>query len=163
MRYNKCDMAEAGMTLRWGAYEHEHVERGGDWYWALGIIAICCATVSVLFGNVLFAILIIFAAFLFALLARTPPEFVHFEVSARGVRVADVLHRYDEIISFWVEDEDGKEPLLLIDTTKPLSPNLVIPIREVDPHAVRLLLQKHTKEVPMREPLSHKVVEFFGL
>ena len=153
----------SAVPIRWSAYEHEHIERGGDWFWALAIIAVCAALTSVLFHNVLFAILILLAAGIFALLANVPPDLMNFEVSDRGVRVGDTLHRFDEIISFWVEDEKGPHPLLLVDTTKPLSPNLVIPIHDVDPHAVRLLLREHSQEVPMKEPFAHKLLEFFGL
>ncbi|MCR4325398.1 MAG: hypothetical protein NUV59_01155 [Patescibacteria group bacterium] len=156
-------MAEMTGTLRWSAYEHEHMERGSDWFWALGVVAVSSAVVSLLFHNILFAILILLAAALFALLANVPPELITFEVSERGVRVGNVLHRFDEIISFWVEDESGAHPTLLVDTTKPLAPNLIIPIHDVDPHAVRLFLREHAEEVPMKEPFAHKIIEFFGL
>ncbi len=150
--------------LRWSAYEHEFVERGPDWFWALGIIAVCGAALSVLFSDFLFGLLILAAAVAFGLLANTPPGLSTFELSERGVRINGVLHRFDEIISFWVEDEHHKgRPLLLIDTVKFMSPNFIIPIEGVDPHTVRMFLKKRAKEVPMREPLSHKVVEFFGL
>ena len=161
--YNEGVMAEHACMLGWSAYEHEHIERGSDWFWALGIIAVCAAVGSILFHDFLFALLILLAAFIFGLLANIPPELVRFEVSDRGVRVGGTLHRYDEIISFWVEDERGPHPRLLVDTTKPMAPNLIIPIEEVDPHAIRLFLREHAAEVPMKEPFSHKLLEFFGL
>ncbi len=149
--------------LRWSAYEHEHVERSADWFWALGIVAVSVALTSILFSNILFAILIIVAAYTIGIIARTPPELVEFELSDRGIRVGDALHRYDEIISFWVEDELGKEPLLLVDTIKFMSPNLIIPIEGIDPHLVRTFLQERVEEVPMKEPVSHKILEFLGI
>ncbi|MDR3570753.1 MAG: hypothetical protein P4L81_00950 [Candidatus Pacebacteria bacterium] len=151
-------------VLRWSAYEHEFNERGADWFWALGIIAVCGAALSVLFQDTLFGILILIAAFAFGLLANTPPELATFEISDRGIRINGILHRYDEIISFWVEDEHHKgRPLLLVDTTKFMSPNFIIPIEGIDSHLVRRFLKQHAKELPMKEPLSHKIVEFFGL
>lgn len=149
--------------LRWSAYEHEHIERSVDWFWALGIVAVSIALTSILFGNVLFAILIIVAAYTIGRIARTPPELVEFELSDRGVRVGGTLHRYDEIISFWVEDELDKAPLLLVDTIKFMSPNLIIPIEGIDPHEVRVFLQERADEVPMKEPVSHKILEFLGI
>lgn len=148
--------------MRWSAYEHEHIERGADWFWALGVIAVCAALIALLFHDVLFSIVLLIAALTIGMMARTPPELARFEISDRGVRINGVLHRYHEIISFWVEEEKER-PLLLIDTVKFLSPNLIIPIEEVDPHAVRMLLRAHAKEVHMREPLSHKLLEAFGL
>lgn len=150
-------------VLRWSAYEHEHIERSTDWFWALGIVAVCAALVSVIFSNVLFAILILVAAFTIGLFARTPPELTEFEISHRGIRVGSTLHRYNEIISFWVEDEHNGPPLLLVDTIKFMSPNLIMPIEDIDPHLVRSYLQKRVKEVHMKEPVSHKILEFFGI
>lgn len=149
--------------IRWQAYEHEHIERGNDWFWALGIAAVCIAAISALFGNLLFAILILVAAVTLALLARTPPTLVEFELSGRGIRVGGTMHRYEEIIAFWVEDHDADPPVLLIDTVKWLSPNLVIPLPNVDPNTVREYLLEHVEETPMRETAAHKVLEFFGL
>ena len=152
-----------GTVIRWRAYEHEHIERSADWYWALGIVATCVALTSILFSNVLFAVLIVVAALTIGLLARTTPELMEFEISSRGIRVGNTLHRYHEIISFWVEDEHDATPLLLVDTTKFMSPNLIIPIEHIDPHIVRAYLLERVPEVPMKEPVSHKILEFFGI
>ncbi len=146
----------------WSAYEHEHIERGSDWFWALGIIAVCIAVTSILLGNVLFAILIIVAAVVILLLARKKPQLHEFEISDKGVRISEEMHSYDEIISFWVDTESGSQPTLLIDTTKFLSPNLIIPLGTSDPEEIRSALRDHAEELPMKEPLAHKILEFFG-
>ncbi len=151
------------MPIRWQAYEHEHIERGRDWYWALGVFAVAVSLISVLLGNFLFGILILVAAATLAVIASSPPPLVQFELSDRGIRVGDTLHRYEEIISFWVEDHEVDPPILLVDTTKWLSPNLVIPIRDTEPSLVRAYLKERAEEVPMREPIWHKILETFGL
>jgi hypothetical protein len=96
-------------------------------------------------------------------LARHAPEETTFEISVKGVRVNKVLHRYDEIIAFWVEDEHDGHPLLLIDTIKFMSPNLIIPIHDVEPGLVRAYLKEHAEEVHMKEPFAHKILEFLGI
>jgi hypothetical protein len=96
------------------------------------------------------------------LLAKRPAPFHEFELSERGVRISDTIHSYDEVISFWVDTESDVRPLLLIDTTKFMAPNLIIPLDDVDPEEVRNLLKNFAEEVPMKEPFSHKVLEFFG-
>ncbi|PIR82503.1 hypothetical protein COU20_01735 [Candidatus Kaiserbacteria bacterium CG10_big_fil_rev_8_21_14_0_10_59_10] len=150
-------------SLRWSAYEHEHIERGSDWFWALGIIAVCAALTSILFNNILFALLILVAATTLGLLANRPPELHEFEISERGIRVANTLHSYDEIIAFWVDEESANAPLLLVDTVKFMSPNLIIPLDGVEPAEVRNYLRERAEERPMQEPLSHRILEFFGL
>lgn len=156
-------MQDHTIVLRWSAYEHEHIERGTEWFWALGIAAVSGALTAVLLNNVLFGLVIILGATTIALMARHAPEVATFEISVKGVRVNNTLHRYDEIISFWVEDEHDGHPLLLIDTVKWLSPNLIIPIHDIDPQLVRAYLKEHLHETPMKEPVAHKVLEFFGI
>lgn len=152
------------IALRWTAFEHEHIERGADWYWALGIVALSVAVTSMLFHDILFAILVLVAAATIALVSKEPPELATFEVSDKGIRVNGVLHRYHEIIAFWVEDEHHTHrPLLLVDTTKFLSPNLIIPIEHIDPRVVRAYLKERATERHMHEPVAHKILEFFGL
>lgn len=149
--------------IRWSAYEHEHIDRASDWFWALGIFAVCTALVSLLLGNFFFAVLILLAAATLGLLAKSPPPLVTFELSDRGIKVDDTMHRFEEIISFWVEDHDADPPILLVDTTKWLSPNLIIPLEGVDHSLVRAFLTERAEEVPMKEPVWHKILEFFGL
>lgn len=149
--------------IRWEAFEHEHISRGADWYWALGIFAVAVSLICALLGNVLFGLLILVAAATLAALASSPPPLVQFELSDRGIRVGDTMHRYEEIISFWVEDHDVNPPILLVDTTKWLSPNLVIPLENADPSLVRAYLKERAEEVPMKEPVWHKILELFGL
>lgn len=157
-----ADPLSLPLPLRWSAYEHEHIERTSEWFWALGIIAACTAFTALLFGNVLFGLLIIIAAGTLGLIASRPPEIHEFEIGERGIRVSDTLHSYDEIISFFVDTELEK-PLLLVDTVKFMSPNLVIPLDGADADEVRSFLKERVREVPMIEPLSHKILEFFGL
>jgi hypothetical protein len=156
-------ISQERIILQWSAYEHEHIERKEEWYWGMAIVAVSLAIVSVIFGNILFGFVIIMAAVSLALVSRHPPELTHFEISDRGVRVGRQLHRYDEIIAFWVEDEHGDIPLLLVDTIKPLTPNIIIPIVDVDSHQIRALMKEHADEQFMKEPIAHKILEFFGL
>ena len=156
-------MPPARTILRWSAYEHEHVRRGGDWFWALGIVAVSAAITSILFHDVLFAVLILIAASTLAMLANVPPDLVDFELSDRGIKTGGTMHKFEDIIAFWVEDHAVERPLLLVDTTKFMAPNLIIPIENIDPHTVRAFLQQRVEETPMTEPVAHKILEFFGL
>jgi hypothetical protein len=156
-------MVTSTAPIRWRAQEHEHVERGSEWYWALGIFAASTALISILLGNFFFGILIVVAAVTLALLAQSPPPLVNFELSDRGIRVGDTMHRFEDVVSFWVEDHDADPPILLVDTTKWLTPNLVIPLTEVDAGQVRAFLSERTEEKPMKEPVWHRALEFFGL
>ena len=148
---------------RWSAYEHLHQEKGLDWYWALGIIATSASLTSILFGNVLFALVIVVAAIVLGMMARQAPEIVEFTITELGIRTGDTLHKYDSINAFWVEEGDENTSALLVDTNKALAPHLVIPLSdETDPNDVREILRNFIHEEPLSEPLPHKILEFLG-
>jgi hypothetical protein len=155
-------MTDTSVVLRWSAYEHEHIERAADWYWALGVVTLSAVIITVLLHNILFALVIVAAAFAIILLARTPPHLASIEISDRGIRIDHMLHRYGEIVSFWVEEDGVDRPLLLVDTTKWMSPNLIIPIEHIEPSVVRAYLQERATEKHLTEPWSHQILEFFG-
>ena len=52
-------MPQPSFKIEWDAHEYEHKERNRDWFWAVGIISVSLAVVAVIFGNIIFAILIL--------------------------------------------------------------------------------------------------------
>ena len=150
-----------GHTIYWSGYEHQHEERSSDWFWALGIIAVSAAVTSILFGNVLFALLIVIAAFTLGILATKEPEVVEFLITDKGLFVGDNFYTYSDIRAFWVEEGD-EENTLLVDTLKAFAPHLVIPINDVSPDDVRDMLSQFAHEEELVEPLSHKILELLG-
>lgn len=157
-------MDEEQPALRWSGEEYAHVQRGSDWYWALGIASVCIALISFLLGNALFSVLVLIAAFTIALLARTPPPTVTFEISERGIQVGNTIHRYDEVLSFWVEDHDTDQPTLLLEVSRWGTPHISIPLDEtIEPNYVRAFLAEYADEKPIRESRAHKFLEILGL
>jgi len=153
--------AYKGNIIYWSGYEHQHEAKSSDWFWALGIIAISAAITSILFGNVLFAILIMVAASTLGILATKEPEFVEFLITDKGLHVGDSFYEYSDIRAFWVE-ENEEENTLLVDTLKTFAPHLVIPINEVSPDEVRDMLSAFVHEEELTEPISYKVLELLG-
>ena len=62
--------------LEWRAFEHEHIHKSSDWFWALGIIAIAGAVTAIIFNNILFAIIILVGAFTLSVHAVKKPNLV---------------------------------------------------------------------------------------
>jgi len=154
---------QKGKTIEWSAHEHEHKPKSPDWFWALGIIAVSGALSAIIFGNPLFALLLIVGAFVLAIHAAKPPEEITFQISDRGVRIGSALYPYRTLESFFVEhDEDGRKPKLLLKSRKMFVPYLIIPLEGVSPAEVEERLSEILEEEEMAEPLSQKVLEFFG-
>lgn len=148
-------------SLAWRATEHRHIERGHDWYWALGIIAVSSALTAIIFGNVLFALLLIVAATTFALIAMRPPASIDFALSEDGLSIGDEFYPYDEMRTFWIED--GEHPLLLIDTPRFMTPDLAVPLDDADVASIHRVFAERVLETPLRESPLFILLETMGL
>lgn len=150
-----------GEALVWQTSEYAYREKGPDWYWAVGIIAVSLAVTSVLFGNLLFAAFIILSLFTLLLYSKHKPKIVEIKIDQRGVREGKLQYPYRELESFWVEDRYGEEKLILKSLRKVL-PYAIIQIEEVGAEAVRDILKKYLPEEEHHEPLSKKIMEYLG-
>ena len=122
--------------ISWKALEYEHKEKHPDWFWSLGVIVLAGAVTAIIFGNILFAILLVVGAFTLALYASRKPEHIHVTLSDRGVIINKRLYPYLTLDSFWVED--------------------------VSPDEVRDFLLNHLPEEEHEEPLAHRIMERLG-
>jgi hypothetical protein len=147
--------------IKWRAYEYEYIERPRDWYWALGILALAFSVTSIILGNILFAVFILVAAFSAALHAKRPPEIFDFEINQKGIRVNDTLYPYQTVNAFWIEDEISFDQLI-VRSNKKLMPYLILPLADMDHELIREYLLDYMPEEEMREPFTHKLLEYLG-
>lgn len=151
-------------TISWQDFEHDHNEKSGDWFWALGIIALSGAITAILFEDVLFALFIFIGAFTIALFAARRPHLVHFEINRRGITIDDTLYPFSTLESFWIDEdeEDGDIATLIVRSQRFFMPYIIIPLREPSQEHVRELLLEKLEEEEMYEPISYRIFEFFG-
>lgn len=155
-------MVQDTRSIEWEAPEHRHIEKSGDWYWALGIIAVSLSVVSIIFNNVLFSIVIILGAVTMMLFGHRAPRMLTYEVSVRGVRVQNTLYPYDSFEQFSIDEDAPEGPQLILKSRHLFMPLLIIPIPDDCIDELDALLSERLPEVHMQEPLSHRLLEFFG-
>ena len=155
-------MDEVTQAVVWEAPEHHHYEKTSDWFWVLGIIALGASIAVFFLGNFLLALLIIIGAGVIALIASREPEILEFAVTLRGVKLGDTIHPYNTLESYYLDEDDPDRPQLLIKSTQLFSPLLVIPIPAEYIDDIEDLLATRLEEEELEEPLSHKILEFFG-
>lgn len=156
-------MPEGSDEFSWNVITHEHRERSVDWYWALGVSALLGAVISVFFGNVLLAVIIIIGAgSLGALAARGPREHA-VRVDKRGISVDGTLYPYASIHSFWIERET-EYPRLFISTTGVLAPHFNFEIHEtINIDRLEVFLKQFAKEEEQGPHVGEYLAEIFGL
>ena len=147
--------------ISWDAPEHIHTEKNNDWYWSVGIITITAAALAFIFGNVIFGIFILVAAFALIVHASKKPKIIHYEINDRGLVIDSTLYPFLTLESFWINaNEDPSK--LLVKSHKTFMPYIAIYIEEVDPEQVRDILLNYIAETEHQEPISQKILERFG-
>jgi hypothetical protein len=155
-------MADTPRSISWEAPEHHHTEKTNDWYWSFGILAVAAAIVSVLLNNLLFGIVIILGTITTILFARREPQILIFEVAPRGVRVGSTFYPYETLEAFSLDEECTHNAQLILKSKQLFMPLIMIPVPDELVPSVDLYLAQKLTEVRMYEPLSHKILEFFG-
>lgn len=148
--------------MEWEAHEYEHKERGSDWFWAVGIIAVALAVTAVILGNIIFGILILIAAFALTLFINRVPHGVHVVVDERGITREKVHYPYATLKSFWIDIEHS-HPKILLRSEKIFMPLIIIPLdKEVDMEELRGILSNFLDEEHHSLPFVEKVLEYLG-
>ena len=148
-------------TLSWSALESPEAARSTDWYWAVWIIAISVAITAVLFGNILFGILIFLAALAVTLHSKNDTQVVRIELNPKGVLYHNKLYLYSALESFGI-DEHRDSVKLILKSKKLFMPYIIIPIEEVHPQEIADYLGMFLKKEEHLEPLSHILMEYLG-
>lgn len=124
-----------GALLEWRGHQYSFEEKGSDWYWALGILAVAAIIACILFGNLILALVIAAGAGALALEAARPQREHYFAITDRGVVVDQNLYLFTDMLSFNVLEyaDESLPPSLSIKTKNFLAPHLLIPIIGYDP------------------------------
>jgi hypothetical protein len=155
-------MAQAAFKIEWDAHEYEHKERGRDWFWAVGIITLSIAVASIIFGNIIFAILIILSAFSLSIFINRPPEVIHASIDQRGVTRGNTLYTYGSLDSFWIDTEHPQRKII-IRSKKILMPLIIVPLGDdIDIDRLENTLSKYLSVEYMRLPLVEYLLEYLG-
>ena len=157
-------MAEASEPrITWQTEEYQYREKGADWYWALGIIALVGAILSVIYHDVLFAVIIVFGGLMLGYYARRAPEIVEIAISDNGIRIKDYFYPFKKLKGFNI-DEHHMGSFLLIESSRPLIPVVSIPLPKegMDYEALRALRATKLPEKKITEPESHRIMEHIG-
>lgn len=149
-------------SVSWEAPEHRHIEKTTDWFWVVGIIAISASVVSIILDDILFSIVILLGATTMILFGHRKPKTLPFEISIRGVRINETLYNYDSLEQYAIDEEAPEGPQLILRSKHFFMPLIIIPLPEEYIDDIEAILGERLPEVHMHEPLSHRLLEFFG-
>lgn len=147
--------------VSWKSPSHLHMEKGQDWYWAVGIITLAIAVVCFIFGNVVPGIFVIVSAVVLVIHASQPPKMLDCAVTDRGIVAGDTLYPFLELDSFCIP-HDHEPAKLLLKSRKLFMPIIVVYIEDIDPEEIRQALLKYIAEENHRESIIKLLFERFG-
>jgi len=147
----------------WHTHEYIHREKTQDWFWVLGIVAAAAAVTSVIFGNILFAILIVIGAFVLALFAARKPNVVEVEVNDKGILVEKTLYPYKSLKSFWIDEEHHDGARLILVSEKLIMPYIIVPVAHDEIDMLRTFLETKLKSEPFEESPFQVILDRLGL
>ena len=157
-------MAKANTEPRitWQIEEYAHREKGADWFWALGVIALAGAAIAVIYHDVLFAIFIVLSAFILGAYAARVPSIIQISISDAGIKVRNYFFPFEKLKSFGI-DESELGNTLIIESDRALSPVISLPLPlTLDTEGLAALLRTKLPEKPHKEQLSHKLLDHLG-
>ncbi len=149
----------------WEGSDYTFAKKSADWYWVLGILAVGAIVASILFKNILLALVIFAAAMATALQAAKEPRMHRFQITEQGLMIGDRLYPYDTMLHFSVLEYPDQDlpPALSIKTRSLLSPHLLVPLSGVDPDAVYEYVSLHLEEDHHETSVIDRLVELIQL
>ena len=155
----------ASPELVWHVETHEHKEHTADWYWALGLITVAGAVLSVWFGNILLALILLIGVSAIVTLKLRGPREHQVRMDARGVTLDGTLYPWKSIHTFWVNADDMRGgPCVYLTTHSLLTPRITVPLDSRE-HAdeVRGFLKQFAQEEEQTPHFGEHLAEMFGL
>jgi len=152
-------------VFQWEGKEYDFGEKNADWYWALGILATAAIVASVLFNNILLALVIAAGAGSIAIQAAKRVRVHRFTVFEEGIAINDDLFLFEDMLHFSVLEYLDPEfpPALSVKTRHILSPHLLIPIVGHDPLLIYTYVSQHVPEGNHEHSFLDRFIEFLRL
>ena len=148
-------------TLSWQTYEFEKQEKTIDWFWGAGIIGASLAVISVIFGNIIFAVLIAVATFALIVLGNKDPHLLECEINTKGIKVNETFYPFKHLDSFNIPE--GSRQKLVIKSSKLVMPIITIPFEGIHPDDIASLLTKKIRhDENLHEPFAHVFLDYLG-
>lgn len=151
---------ESTPLYEWETMEYEEGKKTTDWYWAIGIIALCGTVASIIYGNFLFAVFIIIGAGSLIMFQIKKPKVIHVAILSQGIKIDQYLYTFDSIKNFWIESEQHR---LLLTSTRFIFPIIILNLEGADQQEVRELLSQKLEEKEIKHSLMAQVVDKLGM
>lgn len=157
---SRKDTAEK-ILIAWSAPEYEHPDRHPHWWLWPGSVALALALLGILIHSYFFVAFITLAFAVVLMYGHRPPREINFRVTREGIFVERTLHRFGDITSFCIFDAVAPYELSL-ETDRITSPYLRVPLGDLHPNKIRVVLSDYLPEEKHKEFMSDHFARAIG-
>jgi hypothetical protein len=143
-------------TITWRAPEYSHKERGVDWLWSIGIVALAGCIIALWLHNYLFAVFIALAGVSLIFFTIRHPREIEFVIEAEGISMGRDKQIWKDIKGFTIIPGIPYAKLLIL-TSKKFLPLYTLPLPSgLSPEVEKSLL----KVIPKTELEQSRSMQF---
>jgi hypothetical protein len=155
-------MATMTPIISWQTEEYVHREKNPDWFWALGLITLTRAAITVIYHDTLFAIFIVLGATILGYYAARIPDIITISINEEGIKIKEYVYPFKKLKGFAVEEHQLGN-LLLIESDRLITPIIAIPLpSSIDPNELVQILKPKLPQQEIKEHPSHRIMEHIG-
>lgn len=139
-------MKKHEVVFDWESPEYELHQKSNDWFWGVGIGAVCIIITTIIWKNYLFGIFIFLSTVIIFVLNTKKPRLLHKQITDQGIIIDNEFFSWNKISRFCITDEDF--PRLIIETNGILHPQIFINLHQegLVPEDIREYLGNFIKE-----------------
>lgn len=149
-------------NFSWKSPEYHYKEKTKDWYWTVGIISAALVATAIIFGNVLFGIVLAISTFTLTMFASRRPDIITVNVNEKGVNVNNTLYPYLALDSFSIDENHPQGPKLILKSKKVMVPLITVPLALDNPDELRAFLTDYLKEETFEQGIMQTLFDRLG-
>tara|TARA_Y100000310_G_C20700785_1_gene829671 strand:- start:6619 stop:7089 length:471 start_codon:yes stop_codon:yes gene_type:complete len=153
---------DSEILLEWSDLEFDYRPKSTYWFQKVLGAGVIVVIISILLGNILFAVFIGIGTFVLLMIGSQKPKHESYAITKRGIRIGEKIHVFSTLESFWIREEE-KPYKFVIKARGTFSPPIILPLGVIDPDEIREHLQGRLRETPRDKELLESISEYIGI
>lgn len=138
----------------WKAKEFEKYEKSTAWFVVMGLVFLALILTAIAWQSYTAFILFVLIGFVVFIYAVREPKTLEYAITHQGVKVENLIYKFDDIESFWIFYDPPEVKYLSLKTKHGLGKHVHIPLGQEDPEKIREVLSRFVPEKKQEEHLA---------
>lgn len=148
--------------ITWEAFEYKKKDKGADWYFVFGIIAVSIVLATIILNQIMLALVLGLSGASLLVMSLKKPSLLSYAISPRGIKIEDETFAFSDIECFCLNEEDPTEPKLILQTGQRFDPLLVLPVPVEFVEEIDYILEQNVERKQLEDSVVLKTLENLG-